>query len=86
MRDVQEALSHSSTVELQKSSIYSSQYQEWVAFNHVLDQRGPHRNHQTTQAIAEALGCSPHTDSQAPFLEKTPTQLTERGEVELFLT
>jgi hypothetical protein len=41
---------------------------------------------QTTQAVFETLGCSLQTDSNALLLKVTPTQLIERGKVELVAT
>ena len=41
---------------------------------------------QTSWAVAKITGCSPQTDSKAPLLKITPTQLTEPGDVELVPT
>lgn len=48
--------------------------------------RGSHENPQTTQAVANTMGCSMKNDSGAPLLRTTPTQLTEYGEIKLTST
>ena len=45
----------------------------------------PHRNPQTTQAVAKAIGRSLQTDCKASLMA-APTQLIEHGEVELVPT
>ena len=45
--------------------------------------RGSHGNHQTSRAIAKTKGCFPPSDSRAPLLRTTPTQLIEHGKVKL---
>lgn len=42
-----------------------------------------HRNSQTTQAVAIAIGCSAQTDSKVPLVKRSPTQLNEHEEVEI---
>lgn len=45
-----------------------------------------HRNSQTTQAVAITIGCSPQTDSKAPLVKRSPTQLNEHEEVGILPT
>ena len=47
--------------------------------------RGSHENPQTTQAVANTMGCSMKNDSGAPLLRTTPTQPSGHGEVGLSL-
>jgi hypothetical protein len=42
--------------------------------------KGVHWESPTTQTVAKSIGCSSQTDSKAPLLKITPTQLTEHGE------
>lgn len=58
-----------------------------VTYNWVADQRGPSQgNHQTTQAVAKTIGCSPQTDSKTLLQKTITTQVIEYEGVELVAT
>lgn len=64
-------------------AISCHQYQDWITSKLTCWSKVFHGSLQPTQAVPMTIGGSPQTDSKAPLLKTTSTQLTEHRDVKL---